>query len=443
MAEPRQPRQFLFVLWHGGGNAPPQLALARRLTERGHRVSVLAPRVMQPRIEAAGCAFLPVQEENAAHNSASAQTDLLRDWEARTPLGAAARVRDNLIFGTAPMYNRDVTAAIEATRPDVVVADYLLLGAYVAAERAGLPLAALVHTIYPLPAPGMPPYGMGFQPAVGAIGRARDAVFTQVFRRFYNARLRDLNAVRVASGLGPLPTVFEQFYRADRLLVLTSQAFDFPATSLPANVRYVGPQLDDPAWLEPSEPPTPQDERLPLVLVSLSTTYQRQEAVMRRVIAALADLPVRGLVTLGPALNQRDFVLPPNVSAQPYIPHILVCPQADLVVTHAGHGTVITALAFGKPLVCLPMGRDQADNAARVVARGAGVQCSSAADVNRLRAGIRRVLEEPAYREGARRIADVIVRETAANAGITELERLAGAPAQSADQSAAEVAPLL
>ena len=438
MSERRQLGQFLFVLWDGGGNAPPQLALARRLIERGHRVSVLAPRVMQPRIEAAGCAFLPVHEESA-HDSASAQSDLLRDWEARTPLGAAARVRDNLIFGTAHMYNRDVTTAIKAIHPDVVVVDYLLLGAYIAAERAGLPLIALVHTIYPLPAPGMPPYGMGFQPAEGPIGHARDALFTQVFRRFYNAGLRVLNAERVASGLASLTTVFEQFDRANRLLVLTSQAFDFPAASLPANVRYVGPQLDDPAWLEPWEPPTPQDERRPLVLVSLSTTYQRQGAVARRVIAALADLPVRGLVTLGPALNPRDVVLPPNVTAHAYIPHILVCPHADLVVTHAGHGTVITALAFGKPLVCLPMGRDQGDNAARVVARGAGVRCSSAADVAGLRTAIRHALDESRFRDGARVIAEGIAREAVSNAGIEELERLVGSQAQ----RAAQATPLL
>jgi MGT family glycosyltransferase len=438
MSLPGQSSHFLFALWDGGGNVPPQLALARRLTERGHRVSILAPRVLQQRIEAAGCAFLPVQEDTE-HNSASPRTDQLRDWEARTSLGAAARVRDNLIFGTAPMYYRDVTAAIAAVRPDVVVADYLLLGAYVAAERVGLPFAALVHTIYPLPAPGMPPYGMGFQPATGTLGHARDALFAQIFRRFYNARLGELNQVRATAGLAPLATVFEQFYRASRLLVMTSQAFDFPATSLPPTVRYVGPQLDDPAWLEPWEPPTAKDERQPLVLVSLSTTYQRQEAVVRRVVAALAELPVRGLVTLGPALDQRDFALPANVSAQAYIPHLLVCPQADLVVTHGGHGTVITALTFGKPLVCLPMGRDQADNAARVVYRGAGVQCSSAADVNRLRVAIRRALEEPQFREGARRIADGIASQDGPRIAIEELEGLVTTPGQ----ITAQVVPLL
>jgi MGT family glycosyltransferase len=420
----RQPVHYLFVLWDGGGNIPPQLALARRLIERGHHVSILAPHVLRSRIEAAGCQFI-LLHETPEHDSSSRTEDLLRDWEARTPLTAAGLVRDRLIFGTASGYASDVTAAIAAKRPDVVVTDYLLLGSYIAAERAGIPLAALIHTVYPLPAPGMPPYGMGFQPAKGVPGRVRDALFAPVFRRFYNARLNNLNAVRVAMGLRPLTSVFEQFARANRLLVLTSQAFDFPADSLPANVRYVGPQLDDPAWLAPWEPAPTGDSHLPLVLVSLSTTYQQQGDVVRRVVAALADLPVRGLVTLGPALDGNQFSFPPNVRAEPYAPHVLICPQADLVVTHGGHGTVITALNAGVPLVCLPMGRDQADNAARVVWRGAGVRCSSKADEKTLRAAIQQVLGDPRFREGARQIDNGIARDAGPAQAIAELEDLA------------------
>lgn len=421
-----QPRSLLFVLWDGGGNIPPQLALARRLSERGHRVRVLAPRVLRSRIEAAGCTFVPLHE-TPEHDSSSQADDLLRDWEERISLKAAVRVRDRLIFGTARAYSQDVSAAIMDERPDLVVTDYLLLGAYVAAERARIPLIALVHTIYPLPAPGLPPYGMGFQPMSGVAGQIRDAVFTQVFRRFYNAPLATLNQVRLASGLPAVSSVFEQFEHADRMLVLTSPAFDFPASDLPPNVRYVGPQLDDPAWLAPWEPPVATDgaDSRPLVLVSLSTTYQGQADVLRRIIAALADLPVRGLVTLGPALSQRDITLPPNVRAEPHVPHVRVCPHADLVVTHGGHGTVITALTFGVPVVCVPMGRDQADNAARVVWRDAGIRCAQTASVERLRAAIRRGLEEPRFRAGARQIAAEIADQGGAFRAIEEVESLA------------------
>lgn len=426
------PRTFLFVLWSGGGNAPPQLALARRLTERGHRVRVLAPRALQTAIDAARCVFVPFHAV-PEHDSSSVRDDLAKDWEARTPIGAAARVRDRLIFGSALAYAGDVAAAVAAERPDVIVTDYLLLGAYVAAERAGIPLAALIHTIYPLPARGMPPYGMGFQPARGAVGRVRDAVFARVFRRFYDARITTLNAARAASGLPPVASAFDQFARAERLLVMTSPSFDFPTDDLPANVRYIGPQLDDPAWLAPWEPPVSGADHLPLVLVSLSTTYQRQEDLLRRIIGALDGLPVRALVTLGPAAQREGLSLPSNVQVEQYVPHLHVVPHADLVVTHGGLGTVITALSFGVPLVCVPMGRDQGDNAARVVWRGAGMRCVSKASIKALRRAIRRVPEEPQFRAGARRIADSIASENGHATAIRELEALAARPTEGAN----------
>ena len=40
MSDPA-PRRFLFVLWEGGGNVPPQLGLAAGLVDRGHDVRVL------------------------------------------------------------------------------------------------------------------------------------------------------------------------------------------------------------------------------------------------------------------------------------------------------------------------------------------------------------------------------------------------------------------
>lgn len=86
-------------------------------------------------------------------------------------------------------------------------------------------------------------------------------------------------------------------------------------------------------------------------------------------------------------------------------------PQADLVISHGGHGTVIAALAAGVPVLCLPMGRDQGDVAARVVWHSAGL----------------RLLGEPRFRDGARRLARALAEEDGARGAVGELEALAGA----------------
>lgn len=92
--------------------------------------------------------------------------------------------------------------------------------------------------------------------------------------------LAGLNALRRQYGLAPLAHVFDQVRCARSQLVMTSPAFDFPAT-LPAGVRYVGPVLDDPLWAERWSllPPEGCD---PLVLVAMSSTFQNQIALLQR-----------------------------------------------------------------------------------------------------------------------------------------------------------------
>jgi UDP:flavonoid glycosyltransferase YjiC (YdhE family) len=60
----------------------------------------------------------------------------------------------------------------------------------------------------------------------------------------------------------------------------------------------------------------------------MSSTYQEQYDSLERVAAALADLPVRGLVTAGPALDAAAISAPPNVTVVQSTPHNQVLPHA-------------------------------------------------------------------------------------------------------------------
>jgi UDP:flavonoid glycosyltransferase YjiC (YdhE family) len=205
-------------------------------------------------------------------------------------------------------------------------------------------------------------------------------------------------------------------------LVLTSAAFDFPAV-LPANARYVGPILDDPVWAtDQGWSPPAGDE--PLVLVAMSSTFQNHVGCLQRIVDALGSLRVRGLVTTGPAVPTDAIRAPANVTVVASAPHREVMRQASLVVTHGGHGTVIKALAAGLPLVILHHGRDQGDNAVRVVARGAGVAVSRRASAPKIALAIAKVLGTAAYREAAARLGQAILRDAAGTALLDELESL-------------------
>jgi MGT family glycosyltransferase len=237
-------------------------------------------------------------------------------------------------------------------------------------------------------------------------------------QRLWDKGLDRLNALRTGRGLPPLAHLWDQVHRADRELVMTSAAFDFPAT-LPERARYVGPVLDDPVWTAPWTPPAGEG---PLVLVALSSTFQDQAGCLQRIVDALAGLPVRAVVTTGPALDPAALAPAPNVSIVESAPHSQVLAEAAAVVTHGGHGTVVKSLAAGVPLVVMHHGRDQADNAVRVTARGAGVAVKRSADAGTIAAAVRRLLDDPSYRAGAARLGDALRRDAGSGELIVELE---------------------
>ena len=139
-------------------------------------------------------------------------------------------------------------------------------------------------------------------------------------------------------------------------------------------------------------------------------------------MAALETLPVRAVLTTGHGIDPASIEAPANVQVVKAAPHSAVLREAALAVTHAGHGVTIKSLAAGVPLVCLPMGRDQLDIAARVVHAGAGVRLEPTAAPAEIASAVEHVLGETSYREAAERIATTITEETATDRAVEEIE---------------------
>jgi MGT family glycosyltransferase len=408
------------TLYASSGNAPPQLAVTRRLVEAGHEVLVLGHEASRTRIEATGASFVAFRTVHPDMDSSRPETDPLRDWEVRSPMAAAQRLLDSLYREPIPGTAEESATAIAEFSPDVVVFDFMLLGAGIAAEAAGVPAVAMVHCPYLLPTPGVPPYGLGLRWPRTGVGRAFQAVLRHIGSRSGRPVTAATNAERSARRLAPVADWTEQVLRADRVLVFTAPELDFAGrVELPAQVRFVGPAFEPSAdsW---SSPWAPDDDR-PLVVVSLSTTYMKQEALAGRVLEAVAELPARVLLTAGPALDTSTLRLGPNTVVVPFVPHRSVFPEASLVVTHAGWGTISAALSCGVPLVCIPCGRDQPDGARRVVDAGAGVLVSKSASARRIRTAVAKVLDDGELRAGAARMAAALGRRDGTEEAVAEI----------------------
>lgn len=413
------PLSFLFVTWDGGGNVPPVLGLAARLIKRGHDVRVLTEPCLNESVLAIGAEYIAFKKYFTRLDS---RVDLIRDWNAK-PLTIPSV--ENILIRPAYDVALETIALLEEKRPDIVVADFMMPGALLAAESLGIKHVSLFHMPEYLPGPGRPPGGLGLLPSNSFWGRIRDALLTRIFNKVLNQYLPSFNSDRAKLALPALDSLTDIFHRADLRLIQTSKDFDAPIDPAPANVRYIGPVLDDPSWTEAPVSLWPEKDSRPLVIVSLSTTFQNQHEVLSKIIHAVSGLEIRCLVTLGPAMSKAAFSFPENVIALQGIPHSQVFPLASAVVTHAGHGTVMRALANGLPLVCLPMGRDQLDNASLVEHHGAGLKLSTKAKVKTIRQAIQQVLLKPQFKMHAKALQGTILKDSHSELAELALEALA------------------
>ncbi len=119
---------------------------------------------------------------------------------------------------------------------------------------------------------------------------------------------------------------------------------------------------------------TPPPGEGPVVLVAPSTSQDPDHRMLRATLAGLADEPVRVIATWNRREPDPPLDVPANAVAVEWLSYAKTMPRCDVVVCHAGHGTVARALASGCAVVACPAAGDMGENAARVDWAGVGTR---------------------------------------------------------------------
>jgi UDP:flavonoid glycosyltransferase YjiC (YdhE family) len=190
-------------------------------------------------------------------------------------------------------------------------------------------------------------------------------------------------------------------------------------------------QTDDTAHLgavqlvRPADPIASDDAAEPLVYVTLGTVFNDDLPLFGTAVDAARDLGIRVVVTLGPGNDPAVLgPQPSNVTVEQFIPQAELLPACAAVVSHAGSGTFLAALAAGVPQVLLPQAADQFLNAQAGEQAGVAIAIPRAdVSVQLVREALKRVLGDGAFRAAAERVRTEISTMPAPEAVVTELER--------------------
>ena len=359
--------RVLFSSTSGHGHVLPMVPLAQAFRAAGHDVLWATAAHAVPLVSAVGIEAVAA----GAHGEGEAalRGAVFRE-AAELPGERRAAFVFPRMFGEAltPPMVTDLLGVAETWRPDLLVHEHAELAAPLVAERFGLP--SVTHS-----------FG------------------TAVPKPILDDTRERLAGLWRAHGL-EIPA-YAGCYRAGYLDICPPSVQTVPVDHIP-DVRPQRPVAEAGVVPPPAEP---------LLYVTLGTVHNRSE-LLRRLVTAVAGLPVQVLVATGPAVDPAALgEVPDHVQVEAWVDQPAVLGRASAVVSHGGSGTFLGALARGLPQLCLPQAADQFRNAEGGSRAGAALVLGPAevtAEAVRDAAG--RLLDDPELRAAAQRVAEEMAR---------------------------------
>jgi UDP:flavonoid glycosyltransferase YjiC (YdhE family) len=374
------------------------IALGRELAARGHDVCLQTWERWRADVEAEGMRF-----ERAPEYAVFPSSPALKPYQ------AAVRAAEE----TVPL--------VRSFDPHAVVADILTLAAALAAGMEGRPWATLVPHVLPTGEPGWPLYSTGARLPRTRVGRRFWRLFDPLAARGALQGREELNEARRRVGLPPFAHVHGGTSR-ELALIATFPQLEYPRARWEPWMKVTGPLLWERPGGEVVDPPPGED---PLVLIAPSTSQDPEQRMLAAALEGLADEPVRVLASTNRRDGERGALpVPRNAKLVDWLSYSRTMPLCDVVVCHAGHGTVARALSCGVPLVACPAAGDMAENTARVGWAGVGVGLPRRLTTPRgIRLAVRRLLADASYKERAEEIAKWARTHHGPGCAADELER--------------------
>ncbi len=350
------------------GDLHPCLALAVELVHRGHRVTVAATPYYRPQVENLGINFHSIRP----------------DWDPTDPelirkcqdlkKGLEVLYRKMLLPELRGTYEDLLAAAADA---DLMIAGELVYAAPLVAEKLALRWVSAILSPFSFFS-SYDPSVMVNVPALIHLRKAGPSIYRAglnigwLATRHWSDPVRHL---RREEGLRPqCDPVFRDKFSPNLVLALFSHWLaqpqrDWPSQTLqPGFVYFENRPLN--AEMSSKLARFLAAGSAPIVFTQGSTAVHNPGDFYKVSAAAAKRLGRRALLLGGKTVPGDSST---DVLSLPYAPYSQIFPHAAVNVHQGGSGTTGEALRAGRPMLLVPYGWDQPDNAARVERLGAGL----------------------------------------------------------------------
>jgi zeaxanthin glucosyltransferase len=387
------------------GHYYPLTALGRRLQSRGHEVVYFNVADLERPIRAAGLPFRQIGREDYPLGALRARDEEVGKLEGLAALQCWLRGLER----KAMMLFRDAPTAIRDEGIDSLIVDQIEMGGGTVAERLGLPFVSAAVALPINLDSCVPPVSVPWPHRTGFQARLRNRVGNAVAEWNFAGLVRTINRQRREWRLPAARGINGAFSRLAQITQLPA-ALELPGRGLPPGFHHTGPWTDAAARAPVDFPWSRLHLGRPLAYVSMGTLQNGILRTFRVIAEACSRLDLQLVISLG---GGQDPALLGDLPGDPivvgYAPQLELIRRSTLTISHGGLNTVLESLAWGVPMVVLPVTYDQPGIGARVEWSGVGRSIPVwRLTVDRLRDAVRSVLDDSAYRVRAGRLQSCI-----------------------------------
>ena len=397
----------------------PVIELGTALNRRGHRAAVITNAFFEQQAKDAGLDFVAMGTIEEAEQIIAD----LRLWHPRKSFTCIVE------RAIVPNIERLYQIIRERQSPrTVVAASGLCLGARIAQEKLGVPLAT-VH-IQPAMLRSLVDSGsQGRIPMDSNVPRFfKQAFFWLADKIMVDRQLAPpLNSFRASLGLPPVNRILRDYVHSPQLVIgLFPEWFAPPQPDWPQNTHLVGFVMHDDGERRKL---TPEVEEFlaagpPPLLFTPGTAAATLRDFFRESVEACRIGGYRAmLITIFPEQLPGD--LPPGVRHFTYLPFSQVLPRSSALVYPGGIGTMAQAIKAGIPHLVVPHGHDQPDNALRIKRLGLGTRIyPERYQASRIATALKQLLASAEVRERCNRFPERIDSQAAVERACDLIEAL-------------------
>ena len=381
---------FFCIPAHGHTN--PTLGVVRELTARGHEVLYYSYKPFREKIEAAGAKFVACDDFDA---------ELHLTPKEAAKIGSDLALSTRVLVDTTLSLDDMVIAQMRRLKPDCIVADSMAVWGKAVALKQGIPFVSSTTT-----------FAFNQHSA-----RIMKQSFTQLLSMLFSMPRINKHIKRLQDKGYPVKSVLDLIQNDANTdtIVYTSPQFQPCAETFTDKYAFVGPSI------RPAESEI-EKTREKLIYISMGTVNNDMLPLYRACMEALQDTPYQVILSVGSQVDMAAFgTLPENVTVYPYVDQIAVLQKADAFLTHCGMNSASEGLYYGVPLVMLPKTSEQGAVATRTEQLGAGIRLGKTTPGAILEA-VETVLNDPSYRENAKRICEGFRSCTGAKGAADKIE---------------------